>query len=78
MNEPWIRARSFSDLVVSFRYRLLEVYCLFIEKYSKLADIFKNLFEVLYTVIQKQFHSIENDSIEKKKKTTYKSFTDWT
>ena len=64
--------------VLSLRCRLLEVYRLFIEKYSSSQhEICKTLFEVLYAVIQKQFHVIYNDPIEKKK-TTRKSSTDWT
>ena len=63
--------------VLSLRCRLLEVCRLFIEKYSNSQhEICKTLFEVLYAVIQKQFHVIYNDPIEKK--TTHKSSTDWT
>ena len=67
MNALQIRARSFCDLVVSLCCRLLEVYRLFIEKYSNSQhEICKTLFEVLYADIQKQFHVIYNDPIEKK------------
>ena len=77
MTAPKIRAGSFRDLVLSLRCRLLEVYRLFIEKYSNSQhEIYKTLFEVLHTDIQKQFHVIYNDPIEKK--TAHKSSTDWT
>ena len=68
MNAPLIRAGSFCDLVLSLRCRFLVVYHLFIGKYSNSQhEICKTLFEVLYAVIQKQFHVIYNDPIQKKK-----------
>ena len=49
---------------------------MFIEKYSNSQhEICKKLFEVLYAVIQKQFHVIYNDPMEKRKKQRIKVLT---
>ena len=57
---------SMNDCALDSR-RLVLRFRLFIEKYSNSQhEICKTLFEVLYADIQKQFHVIYNDPIEKK------------